>query len=87
MRKIRASVLRKVEESRLTNKELTVFLHICHSLLSSLYPYQSSELIIFVLQTAPHYTSPVCFLMLVSAGDEWLFPKVLGLPIPYTSSF
>lgn len=27
--KIRASVLRKVEESRLTNKELTVFLHIC----------------------------------------------------------
>ena len=29
MRKIRASVLRKVEESRLTNKELTVFLHIC----------------------------------------------------------
>ena len=34
MRKIRASVLRKVEESRLTNKELTVFLHICPMVLS-----------------------------------------------------
>ena len=86
-RKTVSSLFVSLDSSTFLSTLARIFLIFCHSLLSSLYPYQSSELIIFVLQTAPHYTSPVCFLMLVSAGDEWLFPKVLGLPIPYTSSF